>query len=145
MCDIQDTAQETPTFYNDLGHISSVEPVCELLNDLSDKIDEQQVTINNFEKLFSETIGVADTSKLLETGDYEIKRMFVRELIENLQKENEQLQKQLEQTDFALHRSHLQVKKLKDENEQLRKENAKFKEMMNVSYKKIARRVRLDE
>lgn len=35
MCDIQDTAQEIPTFYNDLGHISSVEPVCELLNKLN--------------------------------------------------------------------------------------------------------------
>lgn len=60
-------------------------------------LNEQQATINNFEKLFSETIVVADTSKLLETGDYEIKRMVVKELIENLQKENEQLRKKLEQ------------------------------------------------
>ena len=37
MCDIQDTAQEIPTFYNDLGYISSVEPVCELLNKLNDE------------------------------------------------------------------------------------------------------------
>lgn len=59
-----------------------------------DLLNEQQATINNFEKLFSETIGVADTSKLLETGDYEIKRMVVKELIENLQKENEQLRQQ---------------------------------------------------
>ena len=31
-CDIQDTAQKIPTFYNDLGAIWSVEPVCDLLN-----------------------------------------------------------------------------------------------------------------
>ena len=36
-CDIQDTAQEIPTFYNDLGHICSVKPVCELLNKLNDE------------------------------------------------------------------------------------------------------------
>ena len=29
-CDIQDTAQEIPTFYNDLGYRESVEPVCDL-------------------------------------------------------------------------------------------------------------------
>lgn len=45
MCDIQDTAQETPTFYNDLGHISSVEPVCELLNKLNDENEQLQEKI----------------------------------------------------------------------------------------------------
>lgn len=45
MCDIQDTAQEIPTFYNDLGHIGSVEPVCELLNKLNDE-NEQLRGIN---------------------------------------------------------------------------------------------------
>lgn len=37
VCDIQDTAQEIPTFYNDLGHICSVKPICELLNKLNDE------------------------------------------------------------------------------------------------------------
>lgn len=64
-------------------------------DDMVGLLNEQQDTINNFEKLFSETIGVADTSKLLKTGDYEIKRMVVKELIENLQKENEQLKEEL--------------------------------------------------
>lgn len=36
-CDIQDTAQEIPTFYNDLGYRESVEPVCDLLNELNDE------------------------------------------------------------------------------------------------------------
>ena len=35
-CAIQDTTREIPTFYNDLGHISSVAPVCDLLNELND-------------------------------------------------------------------------------------------------------------
>lgn len=39
-CDIQDTAQEISTFYNDLGHICSVKPVCELLNKLNDENEE---------------------------------------------------------------------------------------------------------
>ena len=51
MCDIQDTAQETPTFYNDLGHISSVEPVCELLNKLNDENEQLQEEIKRLEKM----------------------------------------------------------------------------------------------
>lgn len=39
-CDIQDTAQEISTFYNDLGHICSVKPVCELLNKLNDENEQ---------------------------------------------------------------------------------------------------------
>ena len=50
-CDIQDTAQEMPTFYNDLGHISSVEPVCELLNQLNDENEQLQTELNNYEKI----------------------------------------------------------------------------------------------
>ena len=37
VCDILDNAQEMPTFYNDLGRIESVQPVCDLLNELSEE------------------------------------------------------------------------------------------------------------
>ena len=37
MCDIQDTLQETPTFYNDLGCYGAVKPLCDLLNKLYDE------------------------------------------------------------------------------------------------------------
>ena len=59
MCDIQDTAQEIPTFYNDLGHINSVEPVCELLNSLNDEnreLRQQLQEKQEDEKLYAQEI-----------------------------------------------------------------------------------------
>ena len=59
--------------------------------------NEQLRQVNNdFEKLFSETISIADTSQLLENGNYDIKRMFVKELVDSLMSENEQLRQSIE-------------------------------------------------
>ena len=41
ICDIQDTAQDIPTFYNDLTYdMSSAKQICDLLNELSEENEE---------------------------------------------------------------------------------------------------------
>ena len=37
LCSIQDNEAEIPTFYNDLGYVNHIKPVCDLLNELSDE------------------------------------------------------------------------------------------------------------
>lgn len=45
LCSIQDTEAEIPTFYNDLGHISTIKPVCDLLNEKEKIINKLKETI----------------------------------------------------------------------------------------------------
>lgn len=40
LCSIQDTFARIPTFYNDLGYVGSVKPVCDLLNEKEERIKE---------------------------------------------------------------------------------------------------------
>lgn len=40
LCSIEDTEAEIPTFYNDLGYINHIKPVCDLLNEKEEKINK---------------------------------------------------------------------------------------------------------
>ena len=78
------------------------EKLCDLLNEwvtecnqLQKENEHLRQVNNDFEKLFFETISIADTSQLLETGNYDIKRMFVKELVDSLMSENEQLRNEV--------------------------------------------------
>ena len=73
------------------GTLYNVYDMCNKLNELVEENEHLRQVNNDFEKLFSETISIADTSQLLETGNYDIKRMFVKELVDSLMSENEQL------------------------------------------------------
>lgn len=50
VCDILDNAQEVPTFYNDLGRIESVKPVCDLLNSLDRENKEWKKQLKSLNK-----------------------------------------------------------------------------------------------
>ena len=45
LCSIQDTFARIPTFYNDLGYVGSVKPVCDLLNEKEEMIQKQNQEI----------------------------------------------------------------------------------------------------
>lgn len=40
LCSIQDTNQDILTFYNDLGHVSAIKPLCDLLNKQDKEIND---------------------------------------------------------------------------------------------------------
>lgn len=84
-------------------------------------------------KLSSETV----LQYQIMDNDTDLNESEVVDLLNKLYEENEQLQKQLEQTDLALHRSHLQVKKLKDENGQLKNYFKKRAECSNFQINKL--------
>ena len=46
LCSIQDTEAEIPTFYNDLGYINHIKPVCDLLNEQDSKIQRYKLAYN---------------------------------------------------------------------------------------------------
>ena len=77
------------------GTLYKVYDMCNKLNELVEENEHLRQVNNDFEKLFSETISIADTSQLLETGNYDIKRMFVKELVDSLMSENEQLRNEV--------------------------------------------------
>ena len=91
----------------------------DLLNSLNSENRELRQVNNDFEKLFSETISIADTSQLLENGNYDIKRMFVKELVDSLMSENEQLRQTVQ--DYADHNGELEFefKKCREKNKEL--------------------------
>lgn len=45
LCSIKDIEAEIPTFYNDLGYVSAIKPVCDLLNEKEKTINELKETI----------------------------------------------------------------------------------------------------
>ena len=48
LCSIQDTSQSIPTFYNDLGLLQCIGPVCDLLNELDEEITELKTKNNRY-------------------------------------------------------------------------------------------------
>ena len=53
LCSIQDTEAEIPTFYNDLGYINHIKPVCDLLNDKEETIRELKKENMEYYKLIN--------------------------------------------------------------------------------------------
>lgn len=71
VCDIQDTHEEVPTFYNDLGHILSVQPVCDLLNEKETKIDELTEENQKLNKHINSSVQYIDA--IIEANECEIR------------------------------------------------------------------------
>ena len=90
ICAIQDTTREIPTFYNDLGHISSVAPACDLLNELN---DECVFLVNQ--------------------------RNHLRNQRNHLREENDVLKQQLK-TKVIVNKQYEELQRVKRENEQLK-------------------------
>ena len=59
-CDIQDTYEEIPTFYNDLGDISSVKPLCDLMNHLN---NSYEIVSDEFTSYQNKVIDILDKCK----------------------------------------------------------------------------------
>ena len=93
ICDIQDNAQSIPTFYNDLGYIESVQPVCDLLNSLAE--ENQQLKelaeigdyqANRIKELTEENQHIRQTIKTLyENERTQIGKNTLRQLIEAIE------------------------------------------------------------
>ena len=49
LCSIQDNETEIPTFYNDLGHVEAIKPVCDLLNEQDTEIIRLKLIIHGLD------------------------------------------------------------------------------------------------
>lgn len=75
LCSIQDTEAEIPTFYNDLGYINHIKPVCDLLNEQEERIKK----LESENKMLKTTISrnevyinqIKTIGKWSNTGDVE--------------------------------------------------------------------------
>lgn len=73
LCSIQDTETEIPTFYNDLGYINHVKPVCDLLNEQDERIQELEKEKEEYKRILLD-FGVRTVFKentVLRDGDVE--------------------------------------------------------------------------
>ena len=58
VCDIQDTQQEIPTFYNDLTcNCGSAKAVCDLLNELSEENEQLKQEVETLQEELAHFIG----------------------------------------------------------------------------------------
>ena len=107
LCSIQNTEAEIPTFYNDLGYIEHIEPVCDLLNEQDMEIKELTKEKERY-KLLSEIRDEAINNRILTIKEFinncsddavkkELKNLFYSEVNEyDLAKENRELKNQNE-------------------------------------------------
>ena len=60
LCSIEDTEAEIPTFYNDLGYINHIKPVCDKLNEQDEQIKELQQLIEDMDDYIEKLGGWED-------------------------------------------------------------------------------------
>ena len=103
LCSIQDTEAEIPTFYNDIGNIDTVKPVCDLLNEQDERIktlledNDHKFWKHQFMSQFNKTnLIIGELGRAINEG-YEVSDKF-QAYIDELKEENEKnKEKALEQ------------------------------------------------